>query len=166
MCGRYNLSAPTRPAPVVLEVDGQHILKFLNWGFKQDWLGKLTINARSDKLLSSKLWQSVWNRGRCLVPANSFYEWKGEKQKSRERFTIGPRDPSHLWAFAGLIIQDSFVIITNNANPSMLQIHHRQPALVLPEKWDFWLNPESSYPESAIHVFSAGEMLASGNFLF
>src|SRR5712671_2581381 len=34
-----------------------------------------TINAKSDRLTSSKMWREPFARRRCLVPASGLYEW-------------------------------------------------------------------------------------------
>lgn len=198
MCGRYNLSAPTsqvieqfelfqekdriekeyqplgeifptRTAPILQMLSSESFTwNVLPWGVSVSWLKKPIINARTDALETSEMWKKVLKTGRCLVPANSFFEWTGETAKKRERFTIGPSSEAKdgLWTFAGLVLENQFVIITTEANPKMLQIHHRQPALVLPEQRKSWVSLENQKPLNCIHQFQDNEMQISGNFLF
>ncbi len=193
MCGRYSLSAPssqvieqfelfaeesyiksvyepmgeiypTRKAPILIEKEGSLHLTYLQWGIPSS--KKTIINARTDSLFTSKMWQKVWKEGRCLVPANHFFEWKGESPKSRERFTIAPCPDQGLWSFAGLVFEGSFVIITEASNSKMMQIHHRQPAIIEKANRTKWISKNEINPESLIHAFGSEEMTLSDNFLF
>lgn len=42
-----------------------------------------TINARGETLLDSKLWRSAFLQSRCLVPVDSFVEWKRIDPKTK-----------------------------------------------------------------------------------
>src|SRR5262249_53244979 len=58
------------------------------------------INARSEEVLVKASFRNAMRWRRCLVPADGFYEWTGEKGKRRP-FLLRPREP-HLIAFAGI----------------------------------------------------------------
>ena len=38
---------------------------------------------------------------------------------------------------------ESFTIITTTASPELADIHHRQPAIIAPDRFDDWLDPTS-----------------------
>ena len=40
----------------------------------------------------------------------------------------------------------SFTIVTTAASPGLVDIHHRQPAIIDPDRFDDWLNPTSPTP--------------------
>ena len=73
----YNI-APTQQIPIVrmntkFETPTKELICAI-WGFK---IGPNTvINSRDDKIPTSKVYQEAMETTRCLIPANSFYEWK------------------------------------------------------------------------------------------
>jgi putative SOS response-associated peptidase YedK len=66
-----------------------------------DYKGFSTINARAESLLKSAMWRVPFQRRRCLVPADGFYEWKKIDPKTKQpyAFAVTDREP---FAFAGL----------------------------------------------------------------
>jgi putative SOS response-associated peptidase YedK len=78
---RWNL-APTDPAPVVY-YDAKHggrRLEVMRWGLIPYWakdikIGFSTINARADEVDTKPAFREAFQRRRCLVPLDSFYEW-------------------------------------------------------------------------------------------
>src|SRR5262249_31188869 len=58
-------------------------------------------NAKAETLATSRLFQESFRRGRCLVPADGFYEWQAVPgQKRKQPYYVKLRDG--LFAFAGL----------------------------------------------------------------
>src|SRR5450631_616022 len=74
---------PGYQAPVVRQApDGERELVMLSWGFvllQKDRAPRRVTNVRDDKILTSKFWRSSFEQRRCLVPASSYCEPKGEK---------------------------------------------------------------------------------------
>jgi hypothetical protein len=65
----------------------------------------LTINAKSDRLMESKIWREPFAKRRCLVPASGLYEWPKEGKaisqfydevpvERKESFGVGPFCPT------------------------------------------------------------------------
>lgn len=107
---------------------------------------------------------------RCLIPADSFFEWQerdGKRQPFRVMFKSG--EP---FCFAGLwdrwIKQptrfntdtdldeappsetiESFTIITQPANAAMAPLHDRMPVIIAPNHYDWWLKADD--PRSGLH---------------
>ncbi|MBV8674093.1 MAG: SOS response-associated peptidase family protein [Acidobacteriaceae bacterium] len=52
-----------------------------------------TINAKSEALLSNQMWQDSFLRRRCLVPIDTFIEWRKEG-KRRVSFVFAMKDDS------------------------------------------------------------------------
>src|SRR5947207_2768249 len=91
---RWNI-APTQAAPVVrLGDDGKRHLAMLRWGLVPGWakdlaFGANAINARAESVAEKPTFRDALRRRRCLVPADSYYEWMASgKQKQPYRFTL------------------------------------------------------------------------------
>ncbi|MBB5223823.1 putative SOS response-associated peptidase YedK [Amaricoccus macauensis] len=146
---RPNVS-PTEQVPVVLSHDGARGIELMRWGFIPQWYksptaGPLLINARSEKIAERPAFKEAIRTSRCLLPANGFYEWQGEKG-ARVPWVIHPAQGG-LIAMAGLWrewrgpngIIASVAIITCPANATLRPIHERMPVLIEPEDHALWL---------------------------
>ena len=156
----YNV-APRADVPVVAERHGERVLDVLRWGLVPFWakdpkIGDRMINARAETLLTSNAFKRAFERRRCIVPADGFYEWqKVEGKRPKVPWFIRRRDGEPL-AFVGL--WDTWhdraagddaprlrtcVIITTQPNELLAPIHDRMP-VVLPESdWDSWLSVDN-----------------------
>src|SRR3954462_2150630 len=84
----YNV-APTDDIYVVLEDGGVRRVAPHHWGLVPFWakspaVGNKMINARADSLATKGAYKHAYQRRRCLVPADGFYEWRkvpGQKIK-------------------------------------------------------------------------------------
>src|SRR5262249_41141790 len=100
---RYN-AAPAQSLPVILNQDLQAI-QFLAWGLWPTWLTKVTkkegiINVRAETLRERPTFKRDLAERRCLVLADSFYEWKkAGQQKVPYRIALKSGEP---FAFAGI----------------------------------------------------------------
>src|SRR5215471_2897673 len=89
MAPRYN-AAPTDNLAVVRfnPQTRQRALDLLRWGLVPLWakdlsFGPKCINARSETVASNTIFRDAFERRRCLVPADAFYEWKKEDKKGK-----------------------------------------------------------------------------------
>jgi putative SOS response-associated peptidase YedK len=58
------------------------------------------INARSESIAEKPSFRNAFKKRRCLILADGFYEWKGEKGRKQPMFiTLPDHKP---FAFAGL----------------------------------------------------------------
>lgn len=154
--GRFNL-APTDPATVVVERGDRRALTSYAWGLIPHWetdprSASRRINARAETVATSSAFASAFERRRCLVPADGWYEWlKPETPKGEKipfRYTVDGGAP---FAFAGLWagwkdretgeVLRTMTIVTTGANELMAPIHDRMPVVLAPEDWDRWLDP-------------------------
>ena len=139
---------PTDLAPIILGRDGQAELKQLRWGFPRDKGGPV-INFRSDG--------RSFGQGRCLVPADGFYEFKGARSpKSKWLFTMGE---DALFCIAGLVRDDRFTLLTQPPGPDIAPFHDRQIAILPRERWAAWLDP-SQPSEPLLAPLPAGTLRA------
>jgi putative SOS response-associated peptidase YedK len=119
---------PTDVAPVIA-ADGEGVmLRQLSWGFPRPKGGPV-INFRSDG--------RKFPQGRCLIPADGFYEFTGVKTpKTRWLFTA---TRGGLLGIAGLIRDDRFTMLTTKPGPDIAPYHDRQVVLLEPGNWAAWL---------------------------
>ena len=76
---RYNL-APRQQAPVLVWEAGQPTLKSMRWGLIPSWskdetIGDKLTNARADTISEKPSYRKPFEKQRCLIPADGFYEW-------------------------------------------------------------------------------------------
>ena len=130
---------PTDPAPVLLGSPEGAELKQLRWGFLQPGRPPV-INFRSEG--------RRFPVGRCLIPADGFYEFTGAKYpKSKWLFT--PADGSELFCIAGLVRDDRFSMLTTEPGPDVAPIHNRQIVILPRDQWGAWLGPPEAQPPLA-----------------
>lgn len=137
---------PTDPAPIVVGSPEGAELKQLRWGFVQPGRPPV-INFRSDG--------RRFPTGRCLIPADGFYEFTGAKYpKSKWLFT--PADGSELFCIAGLVRDERFTMLTMEPGPDIAPYHDRQIVILPRAQWADWLGPASVQP--ALHPLPAGAL--------
>jgi putative SOS response-associated peptidase YedK len=149
---RYN-AAPGQDLPVVVE-EGSRILKLMRWGLVPSWakemaIGYKMINARAETLKQKPSFRKSFERRRCLVLADGFYEWRkanGGRSKTPLRFVLKNRKP---FALAGLWdtwqkpdgeVLQSFTIITTESNDLIRPVHDRMAVILRREDEDIWLD--------------------------
>jgi putative SOS response-associated peptidase YedK len=160
--------APTTFQPVIRQERESNAreLELMRWGLVPYFAKSLsdfkvsTINARAETLATSATWRVPFQRRRCLVPADGFYEWKmrdsapkSAKQPYAISLTSGsPMALAGLWDAwkepSGQWLQ-SFAIVTTEANEIMAPIHDRMPVILLPQDWEEWLSRDDSRPPPA-----------------
>jgi putative SOS response-associated peptidase YedK len=171
---RYNI-APTQFAPVFYQDRLRPAMKLMRWGLIPSWakdesVGNALINARSETVESRTAFREAYKSRRCLIPADSFFEWKemhGKRQPFRVMLKSGqPFCFAGLWdrwvrpAAVGNYDTDleeappsetieSFTIITRAANEAIAPLHDRMPVVIAPNHYDWWLKTDD--PRSEIH---------------
>lgn len=156
---RFNI-APGTSAPVVYLKDGKRWLAGFRFGLafpSGDLAGP--INARAESLWQKPFFARLVKAQRCLVVADSFYEWSGPKGKKRpSRFALKSGEP---FAFAGLWDNSRFAIITTTPNALVAPIHDRMPAMLAAGDEDLWLDAgvsESGPLSNVLRPFDVGLM--------
>ena len=110
-------------------------------------IGNQMINARAETLTEKPTYRRTFEKRRCLVLADSFYEWqKTSSGKVPMRIMLKSGEP---FAFAGLWESwkdpegewlKTFTIITGKPNDVVAPIHDRMPMILLPENESVWLD--------------------------
>jgi putative SOS response-associated peptidase YedK len=149
---------PTEVAPIVrLTRDGARECALARWGLVPFWAKELSygqrcINARAETLDCSAAFRAAFEKRRCLVPVNAFYEWSGPKGR-RVKWRIGIRDEplfalGGLWEWwkdpAGGTRVESYTIVTTDANTALAPIHDRMPLIIAPNDYAAWLDPAAN----------------------
>ena len=149
--------APSTFQPVIRQSrdTGDRELVMMRWGLlpyfaksPADFKAFSTINAKAETVTSKAMWRGPFERRRCLVPADGFYEWKRLDAKTKQPFAFGVRDAAPL-AFAGLWDAwkdpatgdwlQSFAIITTDPNAVTAEVHTRMPVILHARDYDRWL---------------------------
>ena len=161
LAARYNI-APTQEAAVVrIGADGRELAK-LRWGLVPYWtkdtaIGANLINARVESLAEKPSFRAAFQKRRCLVPADRFYEWQApvSGKGAKQPYLIARRD-RETFAFAGLwehwqgagkdgmLAIESFTIVTTDANATLKPIHRRMPVILDRGDYEAWLDIENA----------------------
>jgi putative SOS response-associated peptidase YedK len=159
---RYN-AAPTQDLPVVIRdrETGERRLEALRWGLIPFWakdakIGFSTINAKAETVATRPAFRDAFKSGRCLVPADGFYEWKKLDATTKQPYRIVMADGSPM-AFAGLWERwrdpasgetvRSFTIVTTAPNALCARIHNRMPVIIDPADFPAWLGETTATPD-------------------
>lgn len=153
---RYNI-APGQAAPVVATDRRGRRIGLLTWGLVPGLVeqpGAGMINARSESVLAKPSFREAFERRRCLVPADGFYEWKREGA-AKVPYRIFPSAGGLLsfagiwetWSRPGLEPRHTFAILTTEANEDVDPLHDRMPAIVGSADRERWLD-RSADPRS------------------
>jgi putative SOS response-associated peptidase YedK len=184
---RYNI-APSQPIFVVREKpDASSPAReavMLRWGLIPSWatdpaIGNRMINARSETIAEKPAFRAAFQRRRCLVAADGFYEWKTEGRAKQPYFLHFPDDRP--FAFAGLWDRwegpdnsdiETCTILTTDANEQLRPIHDRMPVIVQPCDYARWLEAKeqdsktllpmlSPYPRNDLEVYPVSRQVNS-----
>lgn len=166
---RYNI-APTQDVLTVVEREKTREARMLQWGLIPFWSKEPRgiINARVETIAEKASFNESFQKRRCLIFADGFYEWERSGKISQPYyFQLKDGEP---FAFAGVWdkwrandrVITSCAIITTKANELLSTIHTRMPVILPPELYDFWLNEDSREPElkEILMPFPAAEMIS------
>lgn len=168
MCGRYVLAGPERaldrlfglaPVPGVLPrwnvAPGTNVLAIRRppgglaeafqprWGFAPPGSGGPgggIVNARSETVARRPAFRAAFRSGRCLVPADGFYEWAAGRPKRPWVFRVDGGEP---FALAAIAAHDTLALLTTDANETVGRIHVRMPLILDPRDHAAWLDPSA-----------------------
>jgi len=145
--------APTDQLPIV-RFDarvGERSVDLARWGLVPFWakdikVGFANINAKAEGIENRPAFREAFQRRRCLVRVDNFYEWK-KTATGKHPYAIALADRG-LMALAGLWENwrspdgewvRSFAIITTTPNELCAELHNRMPVVLGPETWPEWL---------------------------
>jgi putative SOS response-associated peptidase YedK len=164
---RYNVAPTDEVLTVTTDQQGAPRGELLRWGLVPSWakdpsIGSKLINARAETAAGKPAFRRAFERYRCLIIADGFYEWR--------RIPGGPKRPVHItrddhqpFAFAGLWsiwhadeqrTLRTCTILTTAANPAIAPLHDRMPVILTPGHEQDWL--ELDAPPDRLHALLAG----------
>ncbi|KGX90329.1 SOS response-associated peptidase [Pontibacillus marinus] len=159
---RYNI-APGQNVLTVISDGENNRAGYLKWGLVPFWakdpsIGYKMINARSETAHEKPSFKRLLQRKRCLILADSFYEWK--KEESGKQPMRIKKDDRSFFAFAGLWDrwkQDdkelvTCTILTKEANDFMEPIHKRMP-VILPKEDEAWWMQQGDRDPNELHDY-------------
>jgi len=170
---RFNI-APSQEVLAIYERYGERVLKEMRWGFcpafaRDSMKRPPPINARAEGLVDSPLFRRALERGRCLIPADGFFEWKSNSGlKRKQPYFIGRHDRAP-FAFAGLWTPPTddhpatCVIVTTVPNALVASIHNRMPVILSSQDEALWLDRQQRSPEMLLPLlrpYPAEELVA------
>lgn len=147
---RFNI-APTQEVLTVVQQEDAREVRLLQWGLIPFWSKepKGIINARVETIAEKASFNESFQKRRCLIFADGFYEWE-RSGKISQPYYFQLKDGAP-FTFAGIWdrwrsndrVITSCAIITTTANELLSKIHTRMPVILPPELHDLWLNEDS-----------------------
>ncbi|HEY2769797.1 MAG TPA: SOS response-associated peptidase [Solirubrobacteraceae bacterium] len=151
---RFNVAPGDEVLAVTTDKEGAPRGELLRWGLVPSWAkradtGLKMINARVETVSERPAYRRSFERYRCLIIADGFYEWRREPGGPKQPFHI-TRDDGGLFAFAGLwsiwyapegdTKLRTCTILTTAANSAISALHDRMPIILAPEHERAWLD--------------------------
>lgn len=151
---RYNI-APGQMVPAIISDSGTNRIGQLKWGFIPSWakdekMAGNMINAKAETVHEKSAFKHAFQRKRCIILADGFYEWKQTPNgKQPMRITLKSGD---IFGMAGLYDTwtapdgrkvHTCTILTTKPNELMADIHDRMPVILRPEDEEVWLNRDA-----------------------
>ena len=167
LTSRYNI-APSQEVVTIVERRGERCAELFKWGLIPSWSRepKGFINARAETVCDKASFKESFERRRCLIPADGFFEWQ-RSGKWIQPYYFQMRDESP-FAFAGIWDSwsngvesvNSCAIITTEANELLATIHDRMPVILLPSGYEEWLSDSArtDYLMSLLEPYPSEEM--------
>ena len=182
---RYNIAPRSRVSVLVWE-NGQNVLKEMRWGLIPPWakdetIGDKLTNARAETITEKPSYRKPFEKQRCLIPADGFYEWQATAT-GKQPFWFSRKDRG-FFCIAGLWEKwhrphrdgelglddtgpgldqavESFTIITTTPNPMVAKVHDRMPVILGSEHYSWWLEPkfEPEFLKTLLRPYPAQDM--------
>ncbi|HEV7299270.1 MAG TPA: SOS response-associated peptidase [Tepidisphaeraceae bacterium] len=152
---QYNIAPSQDVAVVRVNGKGERVLGLVRWGLIPSWTKdkpkQQPINARAETIATSGMFRQAFERRRCLVPVDGFYEWRKLGDRRQPMFVHRTDDAP--FAFAGLWERwrpdpdvepvDTMTIVTTSPNALMSPIHDRMPVILDRHDYARWLDRDA-----------------------
>jgi putative SOS response-associated peptidase YedK len=148
--------SPTEPIGIVAEHHGRRRFLLVRWGFIPGWVKNpdefpLLFNARAETAAEKPAFRNAFRRRRCLVPADSFYEWQRRgsgrgaqnvpwRVRRADGLPLAIGGLWETWIGADGSEVDTAAILTTPANGTLAALHDRMPLVIEPADFDTWLD--------------------------
>lgn len=154
----YNI-APSMDVPVIGQKKDSETpgIAMMRWGLIPSWaedekIAYKMINARAETIDSKPAYAPAFEKRRCIVPANSFYEWMktddGKIPYNIRRSDLLPMGFAGIWENwkdpqSGQTVH-SFSIVTCPANKTLKGLHDRMPVVLEQGDYAEWLDRDTT----------------------
>lgn len=120
----------------------------LSWGFEESWKPGVVFNTRIESA-TKPTWQESMLHRRCILPVPAFFETHREETYPSPK-TGKPIKRQYEFCVSGEDIifigctwrENTFSMVTTDANADMAPIHHRMPLIVRQEELSLWFGPD------------------------
>jgi putative SOS response-associated peptidase YedK len=152
---RFNVAPGDDVVAVTTDRDGAPRGDVLRWGLVPSWardpgsLGLKLINARAETMATNGAFRGAFERQRCLVVADGFFEWERRPGRPKQPYRVTRADGAP-FAFAGLWASwrgddgveplRTCTIVTTTPSPGLAHIHDRMPVMLEPGAEEVWLD--------------------------
>jgi putative SOS response-associated peptidase YedK len=168
-----NNISPGQQIAAVIRKDDQNSLVNFRWGLIPSWakdpsIGNRMFNARAETIAEKPSFKHAFQKRRCLIVADGFYEWQ-KLGKIKKPFCLSLKS-GEPFGFAGLhetwvspdhqTIQ-TCTIITTEPNDLIKPIHDRMPVIVVKDQGAAWIDPENHNLKELLYIlkpYSSEEM--------
>ena len=158
---RYNVAPGDDVLAVTTDRAGAPQGELLRWGLVPAWAkssrtGLKLINARVETVEQSSAFRRPFERYRCLIIADGFYEWQPVPNGPKQAYHI-TREDGEPFAFAGLWSiwgppdgprLRTCTILTTKANDAVAGLHDRMPVILVREQEEAWLDAATAGPRA------------------
>ncbi len=149
---KFNVSPGTEIISVLHDFK-KYRIGTLKWGFVPNFSkGEISfkmINAKGETLFDKPAFKQAALSQRCVILADSFYEWDKQDKKGNPRRIL--TTDQKIFSMAGIwntyVNEDgnkvhTVAIVTTKANQMMSEIHDRMPVILTKRGEEVWLNPD------------------------
>ncbi|WP_340373469.1 SOS response-associated peptidase [Peribacillus sp. FSL E2-0218] len=170
----YNI-APSHSVLSVINDGTRNRLGYLRWGLIPFWakdekVGYKMINARAETIAEKASFKNSYKKKRCLIIADSFYEWKKTPErkipmriKLKDDAPFGMAGLFETWKSPDGTSIHSCSVITTAPNELMTGIHDRMPVILKRGDEKAWLDlsiHDTGYLQQYLKPFDSEQMEA------
>ena len=158
-----NNISPGQEIAAIIHDDKNWLVSY-RWGLIPSWakdpsIGNRMFNARAETIAEKPSFKNAFQKRRCLIPADGFYEWqKLGKVKKPLRFSLKSGEPFGLaglyetWISPEKKPVNTCTIITTEPNDLLRPIHDRMPVIVQKEREAVWMDPDNHNQKELLSI--------------
>ena len=156
----YNIS-PSQSSIIITNINS-FFIESANWGFKffdkKENVEKNIINSRLESIKNKLIFKESFEKRKCIIPANGYYEWAIHNNVKIPYFIQIPNlEPIYfagIWKYVNFKINSFklFSIITKSSNNSLKEIHKRMPIILSLDEAKYYLEKNNfDYLDQSFH---------------
>jgi putative SOS response-associated peptidase YedK len=169
---RYNIAPSQQNVVVAPAADGNPVAAAMKWGtfvsFSPQSAPTFLVNARSETALEKRTFREAFQKRRCLVPADGFFEWQRNAKGRPQQAYYFQRKEGAAYHMAGLCWPpegdqpERYLILTTAPNELLQPIHDRMPVILTDDMARQWIDPSTSSTEAGAlcRTYPASDMIA------